>query len=176
MNHAPVDRFDALRDSIVAHLEQVQIHLHADIEAAAQGVERRLREEIRGVRLDLAGVEQRLTRRLDSVDARLDALRAEMVERFESVDQRFRALELRMTLFENKVTDRLDVITAEMELLKGKVAALDANLARLHTRLDPLEAALGSWAAGIAALGEDVKQRFRVVNERLTGIEQRLAA
>jgi hypothetical protein len=95
MNDALVDRFDALRDSIVAHLEQVQLQLHADIEGAIHGVERWLREGIQGV-------EQRLTRRLDSVDARLESLRAEMAERFDSVDQRFRVMELRMTLFENK--------------------------------------------------------------------------
>ena len=180
MDDTPADRLDALRDSIVAHLDQVQLQLHADIE----GVERRLHEEIQGVRLDLERVEQRLTKRLDSVDARLDTLRAEMAERFESVDQRFRALELRMTLFENRYAAELSAIRTaldtgirgELELLKSQVASLDASLVCLNGRFDPLEAAVSSWAASTAGLGEDVKQRFRVMNERLAGIEQRLAA
>jgi chromosome segregation ATPase len=149
-----------------------------------QGVEQRLHEEIQGVRLDMQGVEQRLTRRLDSVDARLDTLRAEMAERFESVDHRFRALELRMTLFENRYAVELSAIRTaldteirgELELLKKQVASLSAGVALLNGRLEPLEAAVSSWAASTAGLGEDVKQRFRVMNERLAGIEQRLAA
>ena len=180
MDYVSADRLDALRDSIVAHLEQVQLQLHADIE----GVEQRLHDEIQGVRVDMDGLEQRLTKRLDSVDARLDSLRAEMVERFESVDQRFRALELRMTLFENKYAAELSAIRTaldtgirgELELLKKQVASLEGSLVRLNGRLDPLEAAVSSWAASTAGLGEDVKQRFRVMNDRLAGIEQRLAA
>jgi len=191
MDDAPVDRFDALRDSIVAHLEQVQLQLHADIE----GVEERLHEEIQGVerRLhdEIGGVEARLTRRLDAVDARLDTLRGEIAERFESVDQRFRTPELRMTLFENRHAARNEQVAAELavirtaidtgirgelEVLKKQVASLDASLVRLNGRLDLLEAAVSSWAGGMAGLGEDVKQRFRVMNDRLAGIEQRLAA
>ena len=57
-----------------------------------------------------------------------------------------------------------------------QVAAVDASLARLNGRLDHLEAAVSNWAASTGGLGEDVNQRFRLVNERLAGIEQRLAA
>jgi len=157
MNQAPRGRFDALRDSIVAHLEQVELRLRADIQG-------------QGERLDS------LARQVGSLAGGLEALRVEMVERFESVDQRFRTLELRMTLHENKVIERLELVAAEIELLKGHVASLDANFARLHTRLDPLEAAVSSWAATTAALADDMRQRFRAVNDRLAGIEQRLAA
>jgi hypothetical protein len=67
-------------------------------------------------------------------------------------------------------------IRGELELLKKQVTALNANVATVTVRLEPLEDGVSSWAASTAALGEDVKQRFRVVNERLTEIERRLAA
>jgi len=42
----------------------------------------------------------------------------------------------------------------EIEQLKKHVAALDANLIRLHAWLDPLEAGVSTWAASTATLAD----------------------
>jgi len=113
MNDVADERLDALRDSIVAHLEQLELRLRTDMEQ----LELRVRADIRA----LSDRIESLERRMDLLEHQVVALKTEMVERFETVAERFRALDVRITLHENRVNDKLEWMAAELEQLKGKV-------------------------------------------------------
>ena len=88
----------------------------------------------------------------------LAEFRVEMRERFEIVHDRLVALE-------KGQTD-----------LRADVAQLRQQVNELSLRVDRLEALARENNSNLIALREDMQQRFRLVNERLTTLEQKLAA
>jgi len=86
------------------------------------------------------------------------ALRVEMNERFESVHDQLRTLTLRAQMVEGRLDDGLFIVK------------------RLDERMAAVEKSVLDLAARVDHVGDDIRQRFRVVTERLTSIEKRDAA
>jgi septal ring factor EnvC (AmiA/AmiB activator) len=85
----------------------------------------------------------------------------EFSERFIAMDERFRSMELRIEQFEGRVMDRLDRVETEVQAVRAalgrtdqRVAALEKQVLGLNTRLD--------------TMADDMRQRFRVLNERVS--------
>jgi hypothetical protein len=92
----------------------------------------------------------------------IGALRAEMRERFENVHDRLVALE------KGQADLRTD--------LRSGLAQLRQQANELSVWVDRLEALARENNSSLLVLREDMLQRFRHVNERLTALEQKLAA
>ena len=90
--------------------------------------------------------------------ADVQALRLEMRERFEIVHDRLVALE-------NGNKD-----------LRSGLAKVRAQVSELSTRIDKLEGLAHETNTRLTDLREEMQQRFRSVNERLSALEQRIAA
>lgn len=88
----------------------------------------------------------------------IGSLRAEMRERFEIVH------------------DRLIALEKGQGDLRADVAQVRQQVNELSVRVDRLEALARENNSNLVALREDMQQRFRLVNERLTTLEQKLAA
>jgi uncharacterized coiled-coil DUF342 family protein len=86
------------------------------------------------------------------------ALRAEMRERFDIVHDRLVALE-----------------TGQEDLRSGIVKVRD-QINDLSVRMEKLESHARETNRKLIDLRDDMQQRLRVMNERLTALEQRLAA
>src|SRR5690606_2329818 len=111
----------------------------------------------------------RVEERLDGVEERLDglegevrglraeftAMRTEFGERFIGIDERFGSMELRVEQFEVRVTGRLDSLDEQAKQLVVRTGAVEQHMLNLNTRVD--------------VLADDMRQRFRVLNDRLAG-------
>ena len=89
-------------------------------------------------------------------------MRAEMRERFEIVHDRLVALEKGQ-----------DALRSEVAQLRDQVRQ---QVGELHARIDMVEALARDNNSKLIGLREEIQRRFLVVNERLTALEQRLAA
>jgi hypothetical protein len=84
-----------------------------------------------------------IDQRFQSIDERFDALHLEMTERFISVDERFRSVE-----------ERLDLLTDKTAAVERRTGRFEEEMVALNGRFDNLS--------------DDMRQRFRLVNERLS--------
>lgn len=98
--------------------------------------------------------------RSTSHEQALDTLRLEMRERFISIDEQLRTLTVRMQHFETRVEDSLAIISRD-------VGALDQSVAHLTVRMKNVEVGIGDLNGRVDTLGDDMRQRFRDVHERL---------
>jgi|SRR5687767_4415066 len=97
-----------------------------------------------------------------SIRAELQLLRLEMRERFVSVDDQMRTLALRVQQFEAGTQRELAGLKEDVSQLGDRMKNVETGIVGIHSRID--------------TLGDDMRQRFRSVNERLGGIEKRTAA
>ncbi len=144
-----------------------------------------------------------LEQRLDALEGRVGRLEISVAERFQSVDEQLRALQGRADNLETvlkmelvQVEYRIVEFRAEADerfvrLEKGMQAlALDELRERVSLvvehlnhlgggvfgRLDAVEKQLLALTGQVNGLADDMRQRFRVVNDRLGEIDRRLAA
>ena len=119
--------------------------------------------------------------------AEMSGFRVEVNERFERVDERFDRMDERFL----SVLDRLDLLEKRVGTLEQRIDANAATLegmrvelsglaATVHTRegrreLDVLRADTYKLQMSINTLSDDMRQRFRVMSERLAAVEKRLA-
>jgi len=97
-----------------------------------------------------------------SIRAELKSLRIEMQERFISIDEQLRTLTLRVQQFEANTDRNLAAVNDHVTHLGERMKSVETGVVGVHGRMD--------------TLGDDMRQRFREVNDRLRGIEQRTAA
>ena len=118
----------------------------------------------------LTAVEDRLTRlesrvgvlddRADSHEQAIASLRLEMRERFISTDEQLRTMTIRMQHFEARVEDSLATISRD-------VAAVREDVSHLTVRMKNVEIGIGDLNSRVDTLADDMRQRFRIVQERL---------
>jgi hypothetical protein len=113
-------------------------------------------------------LEQRMEARMDALERRGAAMHVEMTEKFIAVDARFRTLELRMEQFEARVLGRLDGVDHRLEAVELALVGVQTRTASVEQRLDALEDHLLATNVRLDDLAEELRQRFRVVNDRLT--------
>ncbi len=180
-------RFDGLEAFLARHFEHI---------------EQRLDEH--GRRFDaLEARMDRLEARVDGLEARMKSFETSVAERFQSVDEQIRATQrnldrladaLRTDLL--KLEDGTIQVRADMNerfgrLEKGMEALTLGELReRMHVlservdhlggsvvgRLEGVEKELSNLTGQVNGLTDDMRQRFRAVNDRLVDIDRRLAA
>jgi septal ring factor EnvC (AmiA/AmiB activator) len=136
----------------------------------AQAQHAELRAEVAELRIVVTGQGDRLDRqgnRLDAMSARMDTLeasvselRAEIRERFTDVAEQFRTSAQRQELFEERVTGELAGVRRDVVALHEVVTEHGSRLQRLETGVLDVNTRLDELAA-------DMRQRFRLVHERL---------
>ena len=99
--------------------------------------------------------QEALEQRIEALEQRMDAMELRFDERFQSLGERFATMELRIEQFEVRVTGRLDSLDARTKQLEVRTGSIEQNLLNLNTRMD--------------VLSDDMRQRFRVLNDRLAG-------
>jgi hypothetical protein len=111
-----------------------------------------------------------LERRMAALEARLDAMDARFSERFIGIDERFATMRLSMEQFQARMQDVADTMAREIGRLDPRLAALEDGLVRVSHRL----AAAGDHMVGlnerVDGLSDDMRLRFRQVNDRLSGL------
>jgi len=113
--------------------------------------------QIAGIAECLDRVETR--KRFQAIDRRLHSIE----ERFIGVDDQFHTLTIRLERFEQRVDDRLDGVCREVGLLREHTQQIDARTRGIEIGMDALN-------ARVDTLAEDMRQRFRVVNDRLAAV------
>jgi len=99
---------------------------------------------------------QRLEARFDALETGIAALRIEMNERFESVNNRL-----------NSVDKRLEQLTSSGDRVRDQVSGLRIEVDQLVRRFDAVDYGMYHLNQRIENFSDDMRQRFRVVNERL---------
>jgi chromosome segregation ATPase len=157
---ARLDRFERYFEL----MQEQHLQVRADIAALdrkTDGLQQQLnmqQTQLNGLQAQLNGQQAQLNgqkSQLIGLQAQLfevrDDLRTEMRERFESVDEQLRTLTRRV----EHTDDNVLRVQQDLAIVKGGVV-------ELHGRVD--------------ALGDDMRQRFRGVNERLGNLEKRNVA
>jgi hypothetical protein len=62
---------------------------------------------------------------------------------------------------------RIDVLTERVDAIEGRLDGLSGRVDGLASRLDRLESGQLEFSTRLDGLSEDMRQRFRIVNERL---------
>ena len=88
-----------------------------------------------------------------------------MLERFQSVLDRLDALER-----------RVGQLSSGLGELRLQFVNLHSDFGKLVVRLDGVDASIYELTMRVNGLGDDMRQRFRLVTDRLYAVEQRLAA
>jgi hypothetical protein len=95
----------------------------------------------------------------------------ELGERFIAVDEKFRSLALPFEQFGTRMTDAFHAFVIEVRTeLRIVGPRLDQNTERLDrviVRMDKLEEGLANVNVRVDGFSEDMRQRFRVLNERI---------
>jgi chromosome segregation ATPase len=158
------ERLDRL-EARVAHIEERLDRLEARVARVGERLDRlearvaRVEERLDRVEARLAEVEERLDRveaRLDRLEARVDGMDVKYTESFLGVYDRFRSLETRLDHVQGAIAD-----------LREQVGHFGARLAVAVERLEKVEEAIDQLNVRVDGLAEDMRQRFRYVNERL---------
>lgn len=115
--------------------------------------------------------------RMAALEARLDAMDAKFEEKFLGVYERLDSERAAREQFERRVTDRLDAMGREIAdlrqvvvRLEGRIEGLREGVAHLEVRVTELEKGTVRANARLDALSDDMRQRFRLVNERLSSL------
>jgi hypothetical protein len=93
----------------------------------------------------------------------LAGLEARFDDRLTSIDEKLATMTLRLDQFEARTT-------ADLSEIRQQIAYLTLRGDNLATRMDRFEAGLVDLGQRMDGLGEDMRQRFRVVNERLSSL------
>jgi chromosome segregation ATPase len=136
-------------------LEERQIALEARQVALE---ERQVALEARQVALEAR--QFALEARQEQLDGSVAGLRVEMRERFLDMSEQFRTLVQRQDLFEERVLEELGGVSRQL-------AAVQDVLSQHGSRLQRLEVGVLDVNVRIDDLSSDMRQRFRLVHERL---------
>jgi chromosome segregation ATPase len=96
----------------------------------------------------------RLEESMDRLEGRLDAMDRKFTEMFIGVNERFASARLRAKQFEARVSGLLETMGSDLARLTDRMTALEANTLALNERVD--------------GLADDMRLRFRQVDERLS--------
>src|SRR5690606_37139361 len=113
----------------------------------------------------LDGMVETLSARIHEVDVnaerRTDALRQEMLAGFQRIDDLFIDIDARLNTIGQRLT-RLEV----------RVGQLEHDLAQLNSRLSAVQTELGALAGRLDEMDSGMRQRFRVLTERVGDLER----
>jgi len=133
--------------------------------------------ELRGEVGELRGAVDALGSRMDRLEQRVDALGSRMDRLEQRVDAlsgtvdalggRMDRLELEMRERFISVDDQLRAARASDALLLERLAEVRDQSARQGERLDRVETGIADMNMRVDSLADDMRQRFRLVNERL---------
>ena len=123
---------------------------------------------------------QQLNARMDRVEQRIDKLEErvgkleERFDRFElRTDERFESVIDQMRLM-NRRLDGIDAtlvdVRAEIATLNARVDGTERRVALIAERMRLLEKGYESLDGRLVVFADDVRQRFRVVNDRLAAL------
>ncbi|MGQ0560304.1 MAG: hypothetical protein ACT443_00355 [Gemmatimonadota bacterium] len=160
-------------------LQQMEQRLEARLEAQASQVERAvnfLLEEVQNLRVAFEARMDALESRMDKLESQLSALRIEVTEKLMGIGERFRSFGLQFGALEARVAQELTENRHKVELLMKSVEQLQDRQSDTGKRLNEFSIVVGTMTERIDTLADDMRQRFRLVNDRLAGIEQRNVA
>jgi len=123
----------------------------------------------RTLELALAKLSDRVTTDLAALEHRLLESIANLTERVVALEGRFDEL----AAGQQATRASLDALREHVRMVAQQSASLEANVLG---RLDRLEQELTGLSRRVDGLSDDMRQRFRVVNDRLGDIDRRLAA
>ena len=120
---------------------------------------------------------------LDRLEQRLAEFESSVLRNFDAVrndiaDARAEISSVRLLVreqFEN-IHDRLAILAGDTRVVRSELVELRKQVAKLADEFAVLNGAWKDTNLRIVDLREDMQQQFRVVNERLSALEQRLAA
>jgi predicted nuclease with TOPRIM domain len=152
------ERFDRLTAMMASQFEAMQAHFDRRMDA--------------------------LEGRMDALERRVDAMDLKFEEKFIGVYERLASARLAQERFERRVLDRLDAMAQEIAAnrdaihglreddarLREDLAALRDGIARLDERVSGVEVSLLGLNDRLDGLSEDMRQRFRTVNDRLAAL------
>lgn len=138
------ERFERMMTLMASQFEAMQAHFDKRFDA-------------------LEGRMGALEGRMDALDKRVDAMNRKFEEKFIGVYERLDSERKAREQFERRVMGRLDAMGRHIAAVRKDVAHLDARVTGLEKRMDGVDARLDG-------LSEDMRQQFRVVNERLAGL------
>ncbi len=166
------ERFDRLTAMMASQFEAMQAHMDRRMDA------------LEGRMDALEGRMDALEGRMDRLERRVDAMDLKFEEKFIGVYERLASLRLAQEQFERRILARLDAMVAQIaanrEAIEGlredgvrlreEIAGLRAGVARVEERVNAVEANLLGLNDRVDDLSEDMRQRFRVVNDRLSSL------
>lgn len=85
------------------------------------------------------------------------------------MDERFDSLHLRIEQFETRTTATLDEFREDLGIVSSRFELLERRMAAQDTRTGRLEDGLFGVSVRLDGLADEMRQRFRQVNERLAG-------
>jgi archaellum component FlaC len=94
-------------------------------------------------------------------------------DRFTSLDYRVRNVEERLDRVTAELVNRMDVLERTMN---DRFGHLQSGVEGLRADVDRLAGDVGRLSGRVDVLGDDMRQRFRGVTDRIAAIEDRLAA
>lgn len=121
-----------------------------------------------------------LSRAFAKLEARLDARFEAIDRRFEAIDRRFEAIDRRFDTMHKEMVERfmaVDERFATMNLgidhLCSRIEGMETAVTALIDRMDRVEAHQIALRGRLDGISEDIRQRFRVVNDRLAELALR---
>jgi DNA repair exonuclease SbcCD ATPase subunit len=112
--------------------------------------------------------------RLERIEREQTSLRLRFEDMQIAVDQRLSSFELRMSTFETRILAIVTETQSELRQVGGRVDLLGEQVEGLSRRVDGLSNRAGNVEGNLViltvrldGLGDDMRQRFRVVNDRL---------
>ena len=108
----------------------------------------------------------KLEERVGRLEERFDRLELRTEERFESVFDHFRVLDRRLDNIEAVLVD----VRAQMATLTARVDGAEHRVALVAERMQRLEKGYETLDLRVAGFADDVRQRFRLVNDRLAAL------
>jgi chromosome segregation ATPase len=147
--------------------------MDAELKAGIERLDRRFDKLI----AFLEGMELRNLQRFERSEARMEQLENRISEQITGVNERLSSMALRIEQFEGRVVGKLagldevrqEIIGVRQEIagVRQEVLQVRNRLDHLSERVDHLEDALLKLGVRLDSLSDDMRQRFRVVNDRL---------
>jgi chromosome segregation ATPase len=169
MEYATRADLDRVLEKIVEHLEAMEIRNRQHVAGLGSRLDRfEAKVEARFAAIDdhLAAIDDHLA----GMEARIVAID----DRFATMEERFSTLVLGVEQFENRVLaevreirDGVAMLAGRIDLLEARVIAVAGQVEELNARVERLEACTLALSGRLDGVAEDMRQRFRVVNDRL---------
>lgn len=105
-----------------------------------------------------------------------DDLRTEMRAGFARIDARFEKADLEWNERFQSVLDRLDMLEKRVDKNIQVVGEIRSEIDTLKTAIYKLDNNVDEVHMSVNGLSDDMRQRFRALNDRVAAVEKRLAA